>query len=194
MLSDKIYGKVRAFVADVDDPKKMRRIRCRIPLISNSELSTWALPCDSVRRDWLPVPGDVVWVEFEQGEPSFPIWVGLAVAKADVDADFIANYGSDYRKDRDPNGNYIKWTSDQGSPTGKAIHINGTKRLSREEHLEWLSTQMFIWIKTHKHMGNSGQPTPLFPSDRAALIALIADYDTKRAVGGIFLTNLLMGE
>jgi len=106
-------GKYLAIVKDIDDPDKMRRIMVQCPVLAEDKELPWALPCDSIKRDWLPEIDDIVWIEFEQGyNIERPIWVGLAVAKDDVDTDFLAEYGSAYRKDRDYNGNQIEWKPD----------------------------------------------------------------------------------
>lgn len=111
-------GKYRAIVFDINDPKKMRRIRVVCPEIAGKEPLTWALPCDSHKTDWLPQIDDIVWIEFEGGyNIDFPIWSGLAVAKEDIDPEFLANYKNLkpvtknhlYRVDRDYNGNSIEW-------------------------------------------------------------------------------------
>ena len=60
---------------------KLGRITAQVPDVLGDEPSTWALPClpftgpagGSVRR---AADGAGVWVEFEQGDPSFPIWTG----------------------------------------------------------------------------------------------------------------------
>ena len=30
----------------------------------------------------MPTVGDVVWVEFEAGDPSYPVWIGILESKA----------------------------------------------------------------------------------------------------------------
>ena len=212
-----INGEPRYFapvlgLVDSDDSAetlKLRRIRVVCPSIDPNEPLPWALPKDAVRRDWLPVKGDLVWVEFQGGFVDRPIWSGLAVAKDDVSSDFLANYVSDYRRDTDPSGNVIEWTSDQGSPTGEAILINGTKRLATEDHLAWIKVNVLDWIKTNL-LAPTGwlqthvQPPPAGVVDPASILALaglhtawaaiIADYETKRAAGAANLTNKVMGE
>ena len=106
----RFLGKHKAIVFDIEDPKKLRRVRVKCPSVAGDVPLNWALPCDSKKSDWLPVIGDVVWIEFEGGaDLDTPIFVGLAVAKDDVDQDFLDNYNSNYRKDRDPNGNQVEW-------------------------------------------------------------------------------------
>ena len=53
--------------------------------------SSWAMPCfpvSGVQNGVYTVPpiGAGVWVEFEQGDPDYPIWVGGYYSPADVPA------------------------------------------------------------------------------------------------------------
>lgn len=75
------YGKYAATVADKDDPENMGRIRANIPDILKDETSSWALPCAPYAgpdAGFFAVPpvGAGVWIEFEAGDVSRPIWSG----------------------------------------------------------------------------------------------------------------------
>ena len=75
------YGKYRGIVEDVDDPENVGRIRARVPEVLADEVSPWALPCapyagDGVGQYTVPPVGAGVWIEFEAGDPSRPIWSG----------------------------------------------------------------------------------------------------------------------
>jgi len=76
-----LYGKFRATVIDNIDPMQMGRLLVQVPDVSNVLPSTWAMPCvpfAGVMSGMYAVPaiGSGVWVEFEQGDPDFPVWVG----------------------------------------------------------------------------------------------------------------------
>jgi uncharacterized protein involved in type VI secretion and phage assembly len=78
---EKYYGKYRGVVVNPIDPLQIGRIQVIVPDVSNVMLSSWALPCVPVAGPQMgvftvPVPGSGVWVEFERGDPDFPIWVG----------------------------------------------------------------------------------------------------------------------
>ena len=52
-----------------------------VPDVLGAFPSTWALPCvplAGIKNGFyaLPLIGSGVWIEFEQGDPDFPIWVG----------------------------------------------------------------------------------------------------------------------
>jgi phage baseplate assembly protein gpV len=76
------FGKYRGFVVDNDDPEQLGRLRLRIPSILGDVETDWALPClpygGLADQGWFAVPeiGAQVWIEFEQGVLSAPIWVG----------------------------------------------------------------------------------------------------------------------
>jgi uncharacterized protein involved in type VI secretion and phage assembly len=77
----KHFGKYRGTVLDNIDPLQMGRLMVQIPDVSNVLPSTWALPCvpfAGIQSGMFVVPaiGSGVWIEFEQGNPDYPIWVG----------------------------------------------------------------------------------------------------------------------
>lgn len=82
-VENRYYGKYRGFVVKNDDPKKMGRLRLRIPsVLGNDVVSGWAMPCAPYggMADqgffFIPEEGAGVWVEFEAGNLEYPIWVG----------------------------------------------------------------------------------------------------------------------
>lgn len=75
------YGKYRATVLNNVDPQQMGRIQVTVPDVSNLSPSSWALPCMPLSGAQagaylVPTIGAKVWVEFEQGDPDYPIWSG----------------------------------------------------------------------------------------------------------------------
>jgi hypothetical protein len=78
---NRYYGKYAGTVAVAVDPQGMGRIRARVPDILKDEISSWALPCAPyVGPDAglfaVPPVGAGVWIEFEAGDVSRPIWSG----------------------------------------------------------------------------------------------------------------------
>jgi uncharacterized protein involved in type VI secretion and phage assembly len=74
------FGKFRGVVVDTNDPNTQGRIQVRVPAVLG-DLEVWALPCvpyagDGVGLYLLPEPDTGVWVEFEGGDPSYPVWTG----------------------------------------------------------------------------------------------------------------------
>jgi uncharacterized protein involved in type VI secretion and phage assembly len=79
--SDKFYGKYRGLVLNNIDPMQMNRLMVQVPDVGGLIPATWAMPCVPVAGIQngmvaLPMIGSGVWVEFEQGNPDYPIWVG----------------------------------------------------------------------------------------------------------------------
>jgi hypothetical protein len=81
-MSDKRYfGKYRGMVINNIDPIQMGRLMVQVPDISGLIPLTWAMPCFPVTGKQmgvyvLPQIGAGVWIEFEQGDPDYPIWTG----------------------------------------------------------------------------------------------------------------------
>lgn len=74
------YGKFRGKVLDNLDPMDLHRLLVDVPALAGLELS-WALPCVpyagmQVGFCMLPPIDANVWVEFEGGDPTHPIWTG----------------------------------------------------------------------------------------------------------------------
>ncbi|NDJ78493.1 MAG: baseplate assembly protein [Chloroflexi bacterium] len=81
MNSSRFTGKFRGTVSDNADPDGIGRLKVRIPEIFGDNDSGWAMPCvpyagEGVGLFLIPPVGASVWVEFEQGNTEFPIWVG----------------------------------------------------------------------------------------------------------------------
>lgn len=77
----KYFGKYRGTVVNNVDPMRMGRIMVQVPDVHGIVPSTWAMPCvpaSGIQNGmlWLPSIGAGVWVEFEQGDSDYPIWVG----------------------------------------------------------------------------------------------------------------------
>lgn len=77
----RFYGKYRGTVINNVDPMQIGRVQVMAPDVSNVMLSSWAMPCVPVAGInmglfTVPLIGAGVWVEFEQGDPDYPIWVG----------------------------------------------------------------------------------------------------------------------
>jgi hypothetical protein len=74
------YGKYRGRVESNVDPELTGRIQVSCPAVPGLRLG-WAMPCVPYAGPdvgWFALPpiGADVWVEFEGGDPNYPIWAG----------------------------------------------------------------------------------------------------------------------
>jgi uncharacterized protein involved in type VI secretion and phage assembly len=79
-IRNRYFGKYRGMVTDNADPTSRGRIKVRVPAVLGN-LEVWAMPCvpyagDGVGFYSLPNAGTGIWVEFEAGDASYPIWSG----------------------------------------------------------------------------------------------------------------------
>jgi hypothetical protein len=77
----RFYGKYRGLVIDNIDPLQIGRVMLQCPDVLGEIPSSWAMPCvpaAGIQAGCFIVPpiGSQVWVEFEQGDPNYPIWTG----------------------------------------------------------------------------------------------------------------------
>ena len=80
-MSHKLYGKYRGAVLNNIDPMGRGRIVAEVPDALGLAPSAWAEACAplaGVQSGVCLVPeiGAGVWIEFERGDPDFPIWTG----------------------------------------------------------------------------------------------------------------------
>lgn len=75
-MSNKFFGLYRATVTDNNDPSDAMRIKVLIPEVLGEIESPWALPCVPPGIRLVPEVNAFVWIEFEAGDPSRPVWVG----------------------------------------------------------------------------------------------------------------------
>jgi hypothetical protein len=78
---NRYYGKYRGKVANNIDPMMLGRVQVTVPAVLGDGNLSWALPCvafagNGVGLFMLPPKDSNVWVEFEAGDPDYPIWSG----------------------------------------------------------------------------------------------------------------------
>jgi uncharacterized protein involved in type VI secretion and phage assembly len=80
-MNDTFYGKFRGIVTDNKDPLMIGRVRAKVPDVFGDLESGWAMPCapfggNATGFFAIPAEGAGVWIEFEHGDPDYPIWSG----------------------------------------------------------------------------------------------------------------------
>jgi uncharacterized protein involved in type VI secretion and phage assembly len=78
--ADGHVGRYRALVADNVDPMEEHRLPVKIPEVLGDDTTAWAkaTPDLAAAESAVPDIGTEVWIEFESGDPNYPIWVGVA--------------------------------------------------------------------------------------------------------------------
>lgn len=117
-VEKRFYGKYRGFVVDTADPEQLGRLKVRVPSVLGEDVVTgWAMPCAPYGGDigqgflFIPEVDAGVWVEFEEGDLEFPIWVGTFWSKPGGE--------SELPKPNDPDG--TEQSSVQDPSTRKII-------------------------------------------------------------------------
>ena len=78
-LRNRFYGKYRGTVTEIDT--STLRIKAKVPSVLGQHPTGWCMPCvpyagKDVGIAFLPEEGSGVWIEFEGGDVSYPIWTG----------------------------------------------------------------------------------------------------------------------
>jgi hypothetical protein len=84
-------GKYRGTVANNADPQMMGRLQVSVPAVLGEGRLSWAMPCapyggSGVGFFAIPPNGANIWVEFEGGDPDYPIWSGCFWGLGEVPA------------------------------------------------------------------------------------------------------------
>lgn len=87
-LRSRYFGKYRGIVREVDAPTM--RVRAHVPALGAADMG-WATACvpyagPDVGFVMLPEVDSGVWIEFESGDLSYPIWVGCYWRAGEVPA------------------------------------------------------------------------------------------------------------
>lgn len=185
----KHWGKYRGLVVDRDDPEQLGRLKIRVPSLLGDAVTGWAWPASpyagaNVGIFFIPQVGDLVWVEFAEGDLEHPLWTGCAWAKpggtTEVPQEAQENYpdqaviktksghviilsdasGSELITIRAKNGCEITLDPNANKVTVQAaeIELRGASGSTEELATKTFVTQIF---DTHTHptgVGPSGKP------------------------------------
>jgi uncharacterized protein involved in type VI secretion and phage assembly len=109
----KFYGKYSGRAEDVADPEQLGRVKVSVPSVYPPDLQVWARPCFPPGHFFVPAVGAAVWIEFEAGDPSYPLWVGTWYPQGTVppEADKKAAVGHVVHT---PGGHVLELADDDG--------------------------------------------------------------------------------
>jgi uncharacterized protein involved in type VI secretion and phage assembly len=93
-LRGRFFGKYRGTVTDVDT-QQIGRIKAKVPGVLGDTPTGWAMPCvpyagNGVGLAFIPETGSGVWIEFEGGDVSFPIWTGCYWRQGEIPSSVAA--------------------------------------------------------------------------------------------------------
>lgn len=146
----RFYGKYRALVTNNKDTKdKMGRIKVIVPSVLGQSESNWCNPClpfagNGFGQAFIPNVGDSVWVEFEEGNPDKPIWVGSWWGLDEMPSEVYKKVGSHHVIKTKKTTIYVN--DETGVITIKGdskvivdgdLQVNGEFRAKRDVYLEY---------------------------------------------------------
>ena len=80
-MTERYYGIYRGTVANNVDPMHLGRITAVVPNVGGDTPLGWAMPCvplagKQMGMFMVPQIGAGVWMQFEGGDPDYPVWIG----------------------------------------------------------------------------------------------------------------------
>jgi uncharacterized protein involved in type VI secretion and phage assembly len=86
----RFYCKYRGVVTEVDGATL--RLKAKVPAVLGTQPTGWCRHCvpyagQDVGMVFLPEPGSGVWIEFEGGDVSYPIWTGCYWRDGEIPSD-----------------------------------------------------------------------------------------------------------
>lgn len=89
LADSSLWGKYRGRVLNNIDPLGLGRIMAEVPEVFGLGVTGWALPAfpfAGLNHGLILIPeiGDSVWIEFEHGDPNYPIWTGSWLSEGDM--------------------------------------------------------------------------------------------------------------
>lgn len=127
------YGKYRGLVSDNADPDNRGRIKVRVPSVLGTAVSGWAEAClpygglKDVGFFSVPPVDAQVWVEFEEGNVSRPIWTGTVwQVSSDVPEDAGAS-APDVRVLKTRSGHMLLFDDTDDAEVLRVVHHTGAE-------------------------------------------------------------------
>jgi hypothetical protein len=132
-VQDKYYGKYRGHVRHNDDPEHRGRLRLRVPSVLGEAVTGWALPClpfgglPDQGLFTVPEVGARVWVEFEEGELSYPLWTGTYWEGPDEAPAELPEGEPTQRVLKTPAGHTLIFEDSAGEEIVRLVHAGGAQ-------------------------------------------------------------------
>lgn len=147
-MEGKFFGVYRAIIANVNDPEKLGRIKVYCPAVYGEGVeSGWVLPAIQFIGMGFGLycipPSSIqgrriyVWIQFEMGDPNYPIWFGSPIGQTNGLSELNKNFrkkndGSDRQTPNNygiitPGGHRIELDDDKSSNEIRITHAKGTR-------------------------------------------------------------------
>jgi hypothetical protein len=199
-VEGRYFGKYRGEVTCNDDPDNLGRVKARVRRLFGEEETGWALPAfpygGKHEQGFFVVPdvGSSIWVEFEEGYLSHPIWSGVWYGSGELPesaspAKKVLKTKSGHKLVLDDDGGSIEITDsndnsvmmDSGTiriKAGSAVKIvveapqielveNATHPLVFGDQLLQYLNQVVQLYQTHVHPGQTLLGLPVTPAPPA---------------------------
>jgi len=125
-VEGRYFGKYRGQVTDNDDPDNLGRLKAKVPRLLGDEETGWALPAfiygGASEQGLFAMPdvGAGVWIEFEGGDLSYPIWSGTwytsgAIPESAQPGKKVLKTKSGHKIVLDDDGNSLEITDSNGN-------------------------------------------------------------------------------
>ena len=191
-----IFGKFRGVVIDNVDPTAIGRVQVTVPSIDGF-FPSFAMPCSpfagpDVGLCLIPPVGANVWVEFEGGDVSLPIWSGCFWGAGEYPAEALVTPPDQVQVLK---GTGFKLVANSVGPTGLTIEVSPpmlgrTLRIvlddngivvSNQDEMTLKLTQSAIELEAQQQSKVTMSPNEVLITNRVAEI--------KLAGGNLDLTN-----
>jgi phage baseplate assembly protein gpV len=205
-VESRYFGKYRGHVTDNRDPSNLGRVKATVPRVLGDQEGGWALPAfcygGASEQGFFAVPdiGAGVWIEFEGGDLSYPIWSGTwytagAIPESAQPGQKVLKTKSGHKivldddagsfNITDSNGNSITMDGSSiqitaGGATQVVIDapqiqiVNGASHplVFGDQLLQYLAQIVQIY-QIHTHPGNPAPPVPPMPPPTPSLLSTI---------------------
>jgi hypothetical protein len=199
-VEGRFFGKYRGQVTDNNDPDNLGRIKAKVPHVLGDEETGWALPAfiyggaSEQGLFALPDRNAGVWIEFEGGDLSYPVWTGTwypsnaipesagpgkKVFKTKSGHKIVLDDGDDGSgrlEITDSNANTITMDADTikiaaGNATTIVIDAPQIQLIDRASHALVFGDQLLQYLnqivqmyQSHMHPGQTAGPFPVTPA------------------------------
>jgi len=157
----RFFGIYSGIVVNNSDPSSANRLQISVPQITGDDFLNWAEP--SLTGDIvLPAVGDKVWVTFESGDTSYPVWMSGSNSVADAVYGAFSSYVTQYATTASPKAMQFEKTDEangvsianDNSTSPKKTRITfataGTYNLQFSAQFKNTHTQdhdVYIWLR-----------------------------------------------